>query len=142
MRFLFLLALLALPHQYPYYPDPVLTPGTVIRGIDTKTTCHNGYARLARHVSKHLKTEVMKRYKLDPATQHLYEIDHFIPLNIGGTNDITNLWPEPLASAHDKDKVEFFLYQEVCHSRMQIEDAQDQIKTDWVKVFNTLPAHK
>jgi hypothetical protein len=31
---------------------------------------------------------------------------HYLSLCAGGANAIENLWPEPLAEAHEKDKVE------------------------------------
>jgi hypothetical protein len=39
-----------------------------------------------------------------------YEFDHFFPLNAGGSDDMRNIWPQPLAEAHEKDKVEDEVY--------------------------------
>ena len=44
-----------------------------------------------------------------PQAPGAFEVDHFIPLEIGGSNDLTNLWPEPAAPTpgfHQKDQFE------------------------------------
>ena len=35
-----------------------------------------------------------------------YEFDHLLPLCAGGSDDIRNLWPEPIDQAHKKDVLE------------------------------------
>lgn len=69
------------------------------------------------------------------------EIDHLISLEIGGSNDIKNLWPEPYApapNAHQKDLVENWLHREVCAGRMVLPMAQHQIATDWFAVYQRM----
>ena len=67
-------------------------------------------------------------------------MDHFIPLELGGSNDIANLWPEPATPTpgfHEKDKVEIALHNEVCKAHtMTLEEAQRVIATDWLKYYN------
>ena len=44
-----------------------------------------------------------------PQALGAYEVDHFIPLEIGGSNDLTNLWLEPASPTpgfHQKDQFE------------------------------------
>jgi hypothetical protein len=36
------------------------------------------------------------RYGLPAGTHPDYEIDHLIPLGLGGSDDSSNLWPQPL----------------------------------------------
>ena len=67
------------------------------------------------------------------------ELDHLVPLELGGSNDIANLFPEK-ADAHPgyqvKDKLENKLHQMVCDKTMKLKDAQDAIRKDWVKAYN------
>jgi hypothetical protein len=76
-----------------------------------------------------------------PKPRGAYEADHFIPLELGGSNDIANLFPEAAAPSpgfHEKDLVENYLHQEVCAGRIDLVAAQEQIANDWVSVYNAL----
>ena len=68
-----------------------------------------------------------------------YEVDHLISLELGGSNDVGNLWPESYVSvpynARDKDKLENTLHRLVCTGRMPLETAQELIRTDWIKAY-------
>jgi hypothetical protein len=58
-------------------------------------------------------------------------IDHLVSLEVGGSNDISNLWPEPSDEAKRKDAVENNLHGAVCNGSMSLADAQAQIRTWW-----------
>ena len=45
-------------------------------------------------------------YGIPQAQWSNYEFDHYLPLGIGGSNDLQNLWPQPIAEALQKDMVE------------------------------------
>lgn len=110
-------------------PDPNLTPGDVFK-VTAKDVCAHGYSKRTRKVSTNKKREVFRRYgvKYFP---HAYEVDHFIPLCLGGSNSVLNLWPQPIVDAVEKDKVESFLCREVCKDEMDLKDAQEAVRTDW-----------
>ena len=62
-----------------------------------------------------------------------YGIDHVVPLELGGANDVRNLWPQPRAEARAKDRVEDTLHEAVCITRrIQLADAQRRIARDWI----------
>lgn len=66
------------------------------------------------------------------------ELDHEIPLELGGANDARNLWVENyrgLLGAHAKDRLENYLHDAVCSGRMPLQTAQKAIATDWVKAY-------
>ena len=44
------------------------------------------------------------------------EYDHLISLELGGSNDATNLWPEPIAEAHIKDRLDSKTAAGLCRS--------------------------
>jgi len=126
----------AVPHQVTIYPDPVLTPGDFYPDVTASDVCTPGYASAARHVTKAVRAAVFAAYGL-PDDPRLYTLDHFIPLNLGGTNEPINLWPEPVASpgSHEKDRVEDYLHAEVCAGRMDLAVAREAIRTDWYAVY-------
>lgn len=68
-----------------------------------------------------------------------YEVDHLISLELGGSNSIKNLWPEshltkPL-NAQIKDRLENKLHQLICSGEIAVEQAQQEIATDWIAAY-------
>jgi hypothetical protein len=63
-------------------------------------------AHCIRHVTDGLKKQVADAYGVPESAWSSFEFDHLIPLCAGGTNSPLNLWPEPLAHAHVKDRIE------------------------------------
>jgi len=124
------------------YPNPSLTPGDALPGVTAKEVCVSGYSSSVRSVSSDEKAAVYQRYGI-PNEPGKHEVDHFISLELGGSNMVTNLWPEPYVTpdalnkigAHEKDKVENALHAEVCAGRMTLQQAQDQIRTDWYAYY-------
>jgi hypothetical protein len=76
---------------------------------------------------------------LDGANPADYEVDHLIPLDLGGSNDITNLWPQPRKAqdwtADKKDRLEHVLGHEVCEHKVPLEVAQQEISQDWTAAY-------
>jgi hypothetical protein len=126
------------------YPRTDLTPGKIDPSVTQEnietTICRAGYTetvRPSRSVAYHLKVRVMAAYgRNDPPSE--YELDHFIPLELGGCPDcVSNLWPEPRHpfGAKEKDIVENYLRRRVCAGDMTLRDAQDAITRDWAWVY-------
>jgi len=66
------------------------------------------------------------------------EIDHLISRELGGADDVKNLWPQPYRgrwNAHLKDRLENQLHKEVCAGRLKLGDAQKGIAADWTKLY-------
>jgi len=119
-------------------PDSACTPGAVM-GISVDVVC-NTSTRGRRAVTTQMKNQVYADYGVTSHPSGAFEIDHFIPLELGGSNDIANLWPEaanPKPGFHEKDKVETALHDEVCKAHtMTLEEAQRVIATDWLTYYN------
>ncbi|TNC14894.1 HNH endonuclease [Methylobacterium terricola] len=125
-------------------PDPVLTPGAV-RTADTAEICDKAkHTADVRNVSGAEKQAVYRRYGLTSNradwcnSEEGCEVDHLVSLELGGSNDITNLWPEPFVgewNAHDKDALENRLHKLVCAGRLDLTAAQTAIRTDWVAAY-------
>ena len=60
------------------------------------------------------------------------ELDHLVSLELGGSNDATNLWPESPPTPNPKDKVENALHDAVCGGRITLAAAQHAIASDWL----------
>lgn len=124
------------------YPDHACTPGAVIATTSLDALCTSGYTKTVRNVSTSLKKKVYKEYGITyPQPTGSYEADHLIPLELGGNNDIANLFPEaalPAPGFKEKDLVENYLHAQVCGGEMALGRAQEAIATDWLKVYNGL----
>ena len=118
-------------------PDHDLTPGAVILGVTAEQVCRPGWAASRRHVTKATKRLVFRRYQIAYEPKK-YEVDHLISLQLGGSNDIKNLWPEPYEpkpGALEKDRIEGELHRRVCRHDITLEEAQKTISADWVSFY-------
>jgi hypothetical protein len=69
------------------------------------------------------------------------ELDHLVPLELGGADGLGNIWPKcgPDGATLDeryfkaKDRVENYLAGEVKAGRMSLDDAQRGIAADWTQ---------
>jgi hypothetical protein len=118
-------------------PDSTLTPGDALP-VTAEQVCKPGYSKSVRYVRGETKDRVFRRYGIEPQ-RGKYEIDHLIPLGLGGSNDIKNLWPESHESqpwnADVKDKLERRLHTLVCNGKLGLEEAQQAIASDWIAAF-------
>src|SRR5581483_10660118 len=125
--------------SWPLYPDPTLTPGDFFPDVTAADVCTPRYATAARHVPKSERAAVFAAYG-DPDDSSIYTLDHFIPLNLGGADTASNLWPEPVAvpGSHEKDKVEDYLHAQVCSGALSLDEAREAIRDDWYAVYEQI----
>lgn len=102
-----------------------INPKVTQANIDS-TVCVKGYTHTIRPSVNY--TESLKKKQVsklaDKVLNH-YEEDHFIPLEIGGNpTSERNLWPEPIADAHMKDKIENSYRSKVCSHAISLANAQ------------------
>ncbi len=122
-------------------PDKDCSPGAVFPDVTADQVCVSGYSASVRDVSTSTKNKVFAEYNVVTHPTGAYEVDHLISLELGGSNDIANLWPEPASPTpgfHEKDKVENYLHNQVCKGLMTLKDAQYKIANDWLSVFNQI----
>jgi hypothetical protein len=122
--------------------DAACTPGAILANATKTDVCTSGYAKSVRNVPQNEKNQVYAEYGI---TRHIageYEVDHLVSLELGGSNDISNLWPEAASSMpgfHEKDKVENYLNSQVCSGAISLQEAQVEIATNWLDVYNRMP---
>jgi len=130
------------------FPDPNLTPGAVDPDIQPIEICSTSTSE-RRSVSTSLKKQVFAAYHIPWSEHSKYEVDHFIPLALGGVNSCPenptcNLWPQPRQKnfadiapwgAETKDRLELKLYRMMCADDVTLQEAQDAIRSDWTKAF-------
>lgn len=122
----------------PLLPDPKLSPGKIDPTATADRICQPGYSAEVRHVTAATKRKVFAEYNIDPHSDK-FEVDHLISLELSGTNDIENLWPESYTTnkwnAHTKDKLENKLHYMVCHGTISLSTAQYEISHDWIAAY-------
>ena len=122
-------------------PDSACTPGAIFTNATPDVICVSGYTRTVRNVPFSEKDQAYAEYGITYHTAGEFEIDHLVPLELGGTNDIANLWPEaasPTPGFHEKDQVENYLHDQVCSGAMSLKDAQKEIATNWLTAYNRM----
>ena len=132
--------------QTPVRPDPRVTPGAINPAVTQaniyETICVRGWTRTVRPPEEYtyrLKREQLSEWGYEDQLARDYEEDHLIPLELGGSpTSPKNLWPEPWRgpwNAHVKDRLENYLHEEVCASRMPLSEAQREIAEGWIGAY-------
>jgi hypothetical protein len=138
-------------------PDPRCTPGGVVPRIVADTLRNPSWR--TRCIRNCQSSEVQKRatyawYGLprpdnNSGQSQTCELDHLVPLELGGADGMGNIWPEcgPADVAlreryfKQKDLVENYLAARVRSGAMPIEEAQRGIASDWVQYLKLAQAH-
>lgn len=119
-------------------PNPELTPGAT-RPVTRNEICSVGYRDMNRSVSPAVQREVFRKYGIPVALKKDYEVDYLITPELGGADDVQNLWPEPYSStdwgAHVKDALEDRLHQMVCEGTIDLATAQREMAGDWISAY-------
>ena len=149
MRFLALVFVVGCTYaQHPMLPDPKITPGAtdprVTQANIQSTICKSGYTATVRNVTQAEKKAVLQLYALGADQIHLVEIDHLVSLELAGSNELKNLWPQyylpakgqtGYLGARVKDVLETWLKRQVCAGKIPLAEAQHEIATDWVAAY-------
>ena len=142
------LTLTALPACAQVLPDSWQTPGAIDPRVTEAniegTICAPGYTQRVRppeDVSYRLKRELMAAYGHQGERLRYYELDHLIPLELGGAPLArANLWVEPRYTrngwnAARKDELERALNELVCAHRLDLATAQRDIAANWIAAY-------
>jgi len=123
----------------PQLPDSVKTPGAVLT-TDLEKICVVGYTKTVRDVSERLKNEIYDEYGIYSHEPKEFEIDHLISLELGGSNEKTNLWAQSYKTspynATLKDVLEHKMHRLVCSHQLDIKQAQKEISTNWIEAYH------
>jgi len=117
-------------------PNSFATPGAVSKA-NVKEVCAAGYEASVKPVASWQKNAALEKYGIRPES-FAGELDHLVPVSLGGSNDPENLWPmhgqgdmTPEAKARLAEKLKTM----VCDGKMSLKDAQNAFKKDWTKSY-------
>ena len=118
-------------------PSSFLTPGDA-KKVTKEQICAPGYVASIKATKDSMKEEAFSRYGLRDGKSSTDVLDHLIPVELGGTDSIENLWPEPVKgewNAGQKDALEQKLLGMVCEGSLTVKQAQTAIKKNWVQAY-------
>lgn len=136
---------------YPV-PDPRCTPGgvnpsitlDVLRDLSWRTrevrNCAESEAK--KHVA--YAWYAIQKPRVNSNEHQVCELDHLVPLELGGSDGMGNIWPECGPDSvtlnqryfKEKDHVENYLAEQVKSGRMPLQQAQSGIARDWTQYLN------
>jgi 5-methylcytosine-specific restriction endonuclease McrA len=139
-------------------PDSNRTPGKARDDLTLDQICNTKWGTDERFVDDAMKRAVIAAYQFNvnacPLTPykgksiHRVEIDHLIPRELGGADDVENLWPEcyelvnkskakQADGAHKKDQLETKLHNLVCDARSSalLAEYRQKIVSDWISLY-------
>jgi hypothetical protein len=120
-------------------PDRACSPGAYYSGATRSAICRSGYAHNVRNVSEATKAAVYVEYGIRQHSAASYEVDHLVPLELGGSNARANLFPEaatPKPGFHEKDRLENWAHARLCAGSMGLRTVQREFAQDWLALFN------
>jgi hypothetical protein len=111
-------------------------------GAKTKATqaqvCAPDYMASVKPVEGWQRSRALAKY--GRRDDYAGPIDHLIPVELGGSNDPENLWPQPDQKEYGfaaKNELEAKLRSLVCDSKtLSLKDAQDAIRKNWIKAYD------
>lgn len=119
-------------------PDAGLTPGDT-RPISMEQVCRAGEAEVVvANIPEETRRKVFSAYGITPAKPGDYEVDYLITPDLGGSDSLRNLWPQPYSArwnAREKDKLEQRLHQMVCSGNIDLATAQHEIAANWIRAY-------
>ena len=113
--------------------DPTQLDARVTQETVGSTIGVSGYSARVRppeSVTGRIKRDLMKQHGYTDSLSN-YELDHFIPLGVGGSSEMSNLWLEPIAEAERKDVDELLAHEKVTSGQWTLARGQQYIRDHW-----------
>ena len=117
-------------------PSTYKTPGATAK-VKMEQLCAPDFAQSVKPVSAWQRSQALERYGLR-ADGFSGELDHLVPVSLGGSNDPDNLWPfhaSGVFTLEAKQALASKLQGLVCARKLSLKDAQDAFRKDWTMAY-------
>lgn len=118
---------------FPFGPDPSLTPGSLCnKGKSYRYRENIRYC--ARDVESDTKKAIIAKYdnelgfSVGLMEREQFKIDHYIPLCMGGSNEVSNLWPQHVSVYQITDPIEQVVCEKIAANRIRQAEAIEVIR--------------
>jgi hypothetical protein len=124
-------------------PDRRCSPGAYYSGLTKAGICSPSFRTgPIRNVPESEKFQVEREYGMPPGHYgRSLEIDHIVSLELGGSHDLANLFPEG-AVAHPGYRIKAVLENErhrrVCAGTLRLRAVQRGIAANWQRLYRTV----
>lgn len=114
--------------SFPTTPAKQMTPGKLCDQPETYRYPEK-IAYCGRDVHPELKRQIIEDYdrtfgyRIENMNRRDFKIDHYIPLCMGGSNDVTNLWPQHVSVYTQTDVLEEALCEQMARGKILQKDA-------------------
>jgi hypothetical protein len=114
-------------------PNPKLTPGAVVTRNTTRV-CDMPDHQPPTVIPPATQLQVFTEYRItNPAVQTKYDIDYLVPIGLGGSTSIANMWPAALKGTgfFEKIQLDHVLRDMVCRRELSLRAAQHDVAQNW-----------
>ncbi len=114
-------------------PNPKLTPGAVAT-TNTTRVCVLPDHQPGTAIPAATQQQVFTEYGIrDPAVQTKYDVDYLVPIGLGGSTSIANMWPAALKGTgfFQKTQLDHVLRDMVCRREISLRRAQRDLEHNW-----------
>lgn len=112
--------------NFPVRPNPQVTSGDYCSPDDPHFDGYR-YAERIAHCARTKNSSNKKRayelYSVPSRCRGEYTVDHFIPLSMGGSNALENLWPEHRHVKATRQNLEEDVFEELAAGKITREEA-------------------
>jgi hypothetical protein len=118
-------------------PNNFLTPGDT-KKVSKEQICSPDFSAKVKPTKDSIKEEAFERYGLRSGQFAEDVLDHLVPVELGGSDQLENLWPQSVKgewNASQKDALEQKLHAMVCDGTMELKQAQAAIRKNWVAAY-------
>lgn len=112
--------------RVPMKPNPEYTTGDYCDKKDTdfqEVRYGEKVPICRRAVTWYAKDQIYKEYGISERCRQYYTVDHYIPLSMGGSNELNNLWPEHKDIKATRQNLEQELYIKLSRGEIGVEYA-------------------
>jgi hypothetical protein len=116
-------------------PNKTLTPGVIESSVIGDVCGSPKHDKASLSIAQAQAEDA--RYSIPTNLDTRYHFDYLVPLNLGGSPEITNLWPVTVKGIgfYQKEQLNAVLRQKVCAGELDLGTVQQQLIKNWYTLW-------